>query len=210
MKHVHFYFKNCLAPGFLGKCLLSMMTKIHALISMYKLLIPTCPVGYKGRKDIALWRQIRLWWSQFKVTIGNNPKGTGITSVINLIDSKWTLSTKTRREVSFISNVVISISENSKNDVGHMTVRNRPVSRAIAAALKLMSKYRREKCHLIWKSFYRGFMIPAWLSKKLAIGSASNWFNFQPFSPPRSSAGVEQKSQSSNHMVDLLESSTQP
>ena len=88
MKHVHFYFKNCLAPGFLGKCLLSMMTKIHALISMYKLLIPTCPVGYKGRKDIALWRQIRLWWSQFKVTIGNNPKGTGITSVINLIDSK--------------------------------------------------------------------------------------------------------------------------
>jgi len=50
--------------------------------------LPTCPAGYKGRKDIALWQQIGLWWSQFTGIIGNNPKGTGITSVINLIDAK--------------------------------------------------------------------------------------------------------------------------
>jgi len=43
---------------------------------------------------------------------------------------------------------MISISENSKNYVGHMTVRNWLVSRAIAADLKLMSKYRGEKSHL--------------------------------------------------------------
>lgn len=55
MKHVHFYFKNCLAPDILGKCLLSMMTKTAALMSMYKLLIShTCPAGYKGRRDIVL------------------------------------------------------------------------------------------------------------------------------------------------------------
>ena len=50
MKHVHFYFKNCLAPDILGKCLLSMMTKIHALMSMYKLLISHMSCWLQGQK----------------------------------------------------------------------------------------------------------------------------------------------------------------
>lgn len=77
---------------------------------------------------------------------------TGVIPVplaINIVDFKWTLTTK-QGEIP----LMISISKNSKDYVGHVAARNWFVSGAVAAALKLVSKLRGEQTTpLIQKSF---------------------------------------------------------